>query len=116
MVLPRASSTGRTAMSEMPRKRMRLLRWTPQKKGTLRGFVDIELPNGLRISDCPVHVAISGRAWAGLPGRPQIDRDDRLIRQEGRAQYTRIIEWNTRELGNWFSDALIELVRPQHPD
>jgi hypothetical protein len=103
-------------LSEIPRKRMRLLKWTRQKRGTLHGFADIELPSGLKIYGCPVHVAVNGRTWAGLPGRPQIDRDDRLIRQDGRAQYTRILEWNTRELGNWFSDALIELVRAQHPD
>lgn len=103
-------------MSDMPRKRMQLLKWTGQRKGTLRGFADIELPSGLKIYGCPVHVAGNGRTWAGLPGRPQIDRDDRLIRQDGRAQYTRILEWNTRELGNGFSDAVIELVRVHHPD
>jgi hypothetical protein len=101
---------------EMSRKRMRLLKWTTQRKGTLRGFADIALPNGLKIYGCPVHVAVNGRAWAGLPGKPQIDRDDRLIRQDGKAQYTQFLEWNTRELGNGFSDALIELVRAHHPD
>jgi hypothetical protein len=105
-----------TALSELPRKRMRLLKWAPQKKGTLRGFADIELPNGLKIYGCPMHVAVNGRAWAGFPGRPQIDRDDRLIRQDGRAQFTRILEWTTRELGNGFSEALVELVRAHHPD
>ena len=105
-----------TALGDIPRKRIRLLKWIPQKKGTLRGFADVELPNGLKIYGCPVHVAVNGRAWAGFPGRPQIDRDDRLIRQDGRAQYTRILEWATRELGNGFSDAVVELVRAQHLD
>jgi hypothetical protein len=103
-------------MSEMPRKRMRLLRWTERRMGTLRGFADIELPSGLKVYGCPVHVAVNGRTWAGLPGRPQIDRNDRLIRQDGKAQYTRILEWSTPELGNGFSDALIELLRVHHPD
>jgi hypothetical protein len=103
-------------LSELPSERMLLLKWTVQRKGTLRGFADIQLTDGLRIYGCPVHVAANGRAWAGLPGRPQIDRDDRLIRQEGKAQYTRILEWTTRECGQAFSDAVIELVRVQYPD
>ena len=106
-----------TVFSEVLGQRMRLTKWTAQREGTLRGFADIELmTEGLRIYGCPVHVAANGRAWAGLPGRPQIDRDGRLITQDGKAQYTRIFEWNTRELGNGFSDAVIELVGAQHPD
>jgi hypothetical protein len=89
---------------------MRLLKWTPQRKGTLRGFADIELANGLRIFGCPVLMASNGRAWAGLPGRPQIDREDRLIRHDGKAQYTKVLDWATRDVADRFSQAIVELV------
>jgi hypothetical protein len=35
-------------------KGMRLLKWRPLVKNSLRGFVDIELPNGLQIREIPV--------------------------------------------------------------
>jgi hypothetical protein len=105
-----------TTSSEAPRKRTRLLRWVPLSKGTLRGFADIELPSGLRIYGCPVHVAGNGRSWAGLPGKPQIDRDDRVIRIEGKVQYTRVNEWASPDLGYKFSVVLINLICANHPD
>jgi hypothetical protein len=89
---------------------MRLLRWTPQRKGALRGFADVELANGLRIYSCPVFVANNGRAWATFPGRPQIDREDRLIRQDGKAQYVKVLDWSTRDIADRFSQAIVELV------
>jgi hypothetical protein len=89
---------------------MRLLKWTPQRKGALRGFADVELANGLRIYGCPVLVASNGRAWATFPGRPQIDREDRLIRQDGRAQYTKVLDWATRDVADRFSQSIVELV------
>jgi hypothetical protein len=95
---------------------MRLLKWTPQKKGVLRGFADVELPNGLRIYGCPVLVASNGRAWATFPGKPQIDREDRLIRQDGKAQYAKVLDWSTRDVADRFSQAVVELVTAYDSD
>ena len=104
-------------MSEIPpRKRARLLKWTRRKKGTLRGFADAELPNGLQIFDCPLHVASDGRAWGGFPGKPQIDREGQPIRQDGRLQYVRILQWNSPELTKKWSEILVELVRQRDPE
>ena len=35
---------------------------------------------------------------------------------DGNGQYTKIIEWDSRDLANAFSVALVQLVREQYPD
>jgi hypothetical protein len=90
---------------------MRLVKWTRQRKGTLRGFADIELPIRLRFFGCPLHVAGSGRAWGSLGGKPQIGRDGQVIKIDGKTQYAPVAEWATSELRDAFSAALVELVR-----
>ena len=54
--------------------------------------------------------ASNGRTWATFPGKPQIDREDRLIRQDGKAQYAKVLDWSTRDVADQFSQAVIELV------
>jgi hypothetical protein len=102
-------------IATVPRSRLRLLKWTVRRKGTVRGFADIQLPNRLRIFGCVVHVSRDGKAWAGFPGRPQIDRDGRHIEVDGKKQYTKFLEWEGSELANEFSAALVELIRAQDP-
>lgn len=102
-------------MSEMPRMRMRLLRFAGLRKNALRGFCDVELPIGLRIYGCPI-LASRNRVWATFPGRPQIDHTGHQVQVDGNGQYTKIIEWDSRDLANAFSVALVQLVREQYPD
>jgi hypothetical protein len=102
-------------MSETPRKRVRLLKFVPLRKNALRGFCDIELPNGMRIFGCPV-LASRGRVWATLPGRPQLDRAGHQVQIDGKGQFAKIMEWNSRGLSDAFSEALVALVREQYPD
>jgi hypothetical protein len=103
-------------LSETPRRGMELLKWTPRPKGTLLGFADIRLPNHLKISGCVLHRSSNGRVWGGFPGKPQIDADGRHITVDGRPQYTRFLQWETYDLANRFSDALVALVCAHHPE
>ena len=97
-------------------RRMRLISFKPLTKGSLRGFANVELPNGLRITDCPVLVSGNGKAWATLPSKPVLDRDGRHAKPDGKPQYAAILEWKTRDLSDGFSTAVIELIRAKHPD
>jgi hypothetical protein len=57
-------------MSAAPdRPRLRLISFKPLTKGALRGFAHVELPSGLRITDCPVLIS-NGKTWATLPSKP----------------------------------------------
>lgn len=95
---------------------MRLVRWSPLRKGTLRGFATIELPIGLEIVDCPV-LAQNGTAWATLPGKPQIDTDGRQRRgADGKPMWSAVLSWRRRELREAFSSRVVELVRDAYPE
>ena len=80
------------AMGDQTRPGMWLEKWTPHRKNALRGFADVRLRNSLVIYSCSVWFA-HGRAWATLPGKPQIGRDGLPIKIDGRLQYAKIIQW-----------------------
>jgi hypothetical protein len=94
---------------------MLLLAFKRVVKGALRGFATIELPSGLRITDCPVLVS-SGKAWATLPSKPVLGADGRQSVIDGKRQYVAILEWKSRDLSTRFSQAVVDLVQQQHPD
>ena len=111
-----AATWGPRPNTEPPPPRMKLLGFKPLVKGALRGFADVELPCGLRIRDVPILVGKNG-AWANLPAKPQLDHDRRQkVDGAGKSQYVAMLEWRDRNLANRFSEAVVSLVRTQHPD
>ena len=96
-------------------RQMALLEWRPVRKNTLLGFCSIELPNGLQIDDIAVHVR-GGKAWVSFPARPMLDADGRQVMRDGRPQYISMMRWQSRDLADRFSAALVELVRNAYPD
>jgi hypothetical protein len=98
----------------LDRPRMRLISFKPINKGALRGFANIELPSGLRLNDCPLLVGKNG-PFAALPTKPVIDREGRHAEVEGKRQYAPTAEWRDRDLSTRFSEALVAMVRQQHP-
>jgi hypothetical protein len=95
--------------------RMQLLEWSAFRKNTLHGFAVVELPSGLVIRDVSIHEK-AGKWWVGLPARPQIGQDDKVIRNHsGKVQYAATLGWKDRDLADRFSAAVVELVRAEHP-
>jgi hypothetical protein len=71
--------------------RMKLLTFRPLTKNSLRGFAFFELPNGLRIIDCPV-LTSHGKAWV-LPSRPVLDESGRQKRDiNEKPQYAPVVQ------------------------
>jgi hypothetical protein len=93
---------------------MRLLDFRRVRKGALRGFCLVELPNGMRVSDCPALVS-NGKAWAMLPSKPVLDQDRRQKVDGAKGQFVAIVEWRNRDLASRFIDTLIALLRDAHP-
>jgi hypothetical protein len=95
---------------------MRLVSWHQVGKGSLIGCATIELPVGLRIIDAPVFTGRNG-PWASLPRKPVLDRDGKQrLDVNGKPQFQPLIEWRDRTLSDRFSEAVVALVREQHPD
>lgn len=98
------------------RPRMQLVAFKTVRKGTLRGFAMVRLPIGLEIADCPVHRHPGGRCWAALPSKPILDPHGHHLEKGGRRQYVPILTWGDRAVADRWSDAVVELVRAEHPE
>ena|SRR5947209_845962 len=95
-------------MSERPR--MRLVSWKPIGKGKLIGLATVELPNGLRIIDCPVFDSDTGPR-AALPAKPLLNANHtQRLDAKGKAVYTPVMEWTSKDLTERFSKAILDLI------
>ena len=84
--------------------------WKPHRKGTMRGFASVEIREmRMTIHGIILHQKGANR-WAGLPGKPQIDRDGNLVRDGGKIKYTPVIEIADREVRDAFSHRVCEAV------
>jgi hypothetical protein len=89
----------------------RAANWRPHQKNTLQGFLDLELPSGLVLRECSYH-ARDGKAWIGLPSKPQIGRDGKHRADEnGKLLYAAIIDFATKEARERFHAAALQAVR-----
>jgi hypothetical protein len=106
---------GPKSASSPDRPRMRLLEFKAVTKGSLHGFVTIELPIGLQIADIPILAGRNG-LWANMPAKPQMNQDGSLRRDaSGKPAYVAILKWRDRALSDRFSAAVIALIHEQHP-
>jgi hypothetical protein len=95
------------------RPRMRLLGWERIDKGALIGRAHIRLPSGLEIADVGIFQK-DGRRWAQLPAEAMRDRTGELLKDErGKTRYRSALKWQTRDLQERFSFALIELIEAE---
>src|ERR1035437_3858056 len=79
--------------------------WKPYERNTLRGFFDLELPSGLIIHGCTLHVKGDSK-WVGLPAQ-------KVVRAGGEVGYVAILEFTSRATADKFRGlacaALVEL-------
>lgn len=86
---------------------MKIRAFTPMHRGTLRGFCDVQLENGMILLGCSVHEG-AGKRWANPPARLMIGPDRRpLLDDRGRPRYEPAVDWTTRG-GRWaWSQAVV---------
>jgi DNA-binding cell septation regulator SpoVG len=95
---------------------LRVLEWRPLHKNSLRGFAKIELPSGMILAAVTILTGANG-AWASPPSKPMIGRDGIVMKDaDGKARYTPIIEFTSKERRDKFSAAVIEALRVTHPE
>jgi hypothetical protein len=96
---------------------MQLRAWRPLPKNTLVGFANITIDAlGNAVVDVAIH-QLGSRRWASLPGRPMIDTDGRVMRDEaGKIRYAAPFRWTTSTLASRFSAAVIVLPLRHHPN
>jgi len=70
---------------------IRCIKFTPVEKGALRGFADLALDSGLTVHDCLL-MESGGRRWVNLPGKPQLDKEQKPIRgADGKIAYSPVV-------------------------
>jgi hypothetical protein len=91
--------------------------WRPLHRHTLRGFITIHIAEmRLSIRDIVVHEK-EGRRWVQLPSRPQLDRNQQLVRdQAGKVQYATLMTWDSRDVSDAFSARVVEALLTRFPD
>jgi len=91
--------------------------FTPLKRNTLRGFLTATVPEvGIRLIDMPVHET-NGRRWCGLPAKPQLSKDGVALRDDrGKIQYAPTVQFVCREIGNAFSERVIDALLEAPPN
>jgi hypothetical protein len=99
-----------------PGNRLQLIEWRPLRQNTLMGFVTVRIePPGLVIHHITVH-RNGDSVWVGLPGKPQIDKDGRVLTDErGRRKYVPVVEVPDGAVRERLSAAIIALVKARDP-
>jgi len=99
-----------------PPQRIALRRSRPMHRATLRGFIEVELPNALVVRKVAIQEK-AGKWWASLPSKPVLDRDGRhKTDPTGRRADAAALEWRSRELGDRFSQVVVTVLRQMYSD
>lgn len=93
----------------MEKLSIEIVDWRPCERGTLQGFCNIRIAElRLHVADVTVHEHENGKRWCGLPAKPQIDRDRKLvIGSDGKVTYAKILWFDSRKVGDAFSAAVL---------
>lgn len=90
-----------------------LLDWKPMNRNSLRGFASVRY-GSLKISDVTVHNA-NGRKWANLPSKPHVKDGVQVTGADGKARWTPILEWTSKDAADKFSEAVIGAIEIDNP-
>jgi hypothetical protein len=99
-----------------PRLTVKVEDCRPWRSNTLVAFCTVLIPEvRLRLTDLTVHEN-HGRRWCGLPARPQLDKDGKARRDDrGKVAYSPLIQFTDRDVGDAFSDRVIEALLEAYP-
>ncbi len=90
--------------------------WKALRKGSLLGFVSVTMPSGMTLHEVCVMTS-HGRFWASPPSKPMIDRNGIVMTgDDGKRRYSPIIEFESKDTRERWSDAVIEAVKAAHPE
>jgi hypothetical protein len=89
--------------------------WRPLHKASLRGFARIHIVElALIINDVAIHES-HGKLWAAPPTKPWIKDGALILGDNGRPQYSPILEFQRAEVRSAFSQRVIEAVNRFDP-
>jgi hypothetical protein len=100
----------------MTKLSVRCTDWRPLRKNTLLGFARVQIAElDLTIHDVALHRS-HGRLWAQLPSRPWVKDGQVVLGEDGKIQYSPLLEFGRREVRDAFSAAVIRAIEERFPD
>jgi hypothetical protein len=109
-------SPGNDAHSSHSKLTVTCVAWRSLPKNTLCGFASIRISAiSLTIHDVAVHRK-GDRLWAQLPARPWIKNGAIVTGDDGKVQYSPLMELDRREVRDAFGAAVIKAVTERFPD
>ena len=81
---------------------IKIINWRPYAKKTLLGFLEIELPSGLRVRDMTLHQK-EDRKWISYPAKAYIADD-------GTTKYKNIIFFEDKETHGQFQRQVLAAI------
>jgi hypothetical protein len=89
---------------------MKCLAWKPLTRGSMLGFADLELGNGLILKGCTL-LESNGRRWCNPPGRPTLDGERKVtIGADGRIVYASVVDFTTKAIRSKWSEAAVAAI------
>jgi len=88
---------------------MKLIKFKPFVRGTLLGFADLEMSNGMILRECPFLEA-NGRRWCSPPAKPMLDANRHAILKVGKVAYMQIIEFADKSKRSRWSDEAVAAI------
>jgi hypothetical protein len=84
--------------------------------GSLIGFAKVSQPSGMVIADVAIHT-VNGKSWAQPPAKPMLNREGQhMADKAGKRVWVPIISFETRDLRDKWSGAVIAALRASHPE
>ncbi|WP_262299002.1 hypothetical protein [Microvirga sesbaniae] len=96
---------------------LRCIAFTPLRKNNLVGLADIHIePLGLQVRGVTIQ-AHGERRWIGLPAKPQIGPDDKVMRDDkDKVLYAAVLHFPDPADRQAFENAVIAAVLAKHPE
>jgi hypothetical protein len=97
----------------------KVLRWLTRRNttGSVIGFVDVELPSGLRLLDLRFGLGPRGTYYVLPPAEMQRDRDGQPVLDErGKPRWYPRLAFRNERVRQHFQGRVIDALRTAHPE
>jgi hypothetical protein len=95
----------------------RIRRWQPFRAGSLRGYLDVELPSGLILRGARLMVGPKGGRWIAPPSVMRRDADGQPAKsQDGKTIWDQLVDFRDRAARDRFNELVLAALAEFDPE
>jgi DNA-binding cell septation regulator SpoVG len=98
---------------------VKIRRFAPfrNQAGTVRGYIDIELPSGLIINGMKLMIGSKGGYWLAMPAEKALDKSgNAILDAKGKQVWNNHNDFRDQSTRERFRDQVLAALRHAHPD